>query len=280
MTLAPERAGAIEFIRRATVGRSGGRPGTHGRRWRRRFEPRSRPAQAEHASGQRHRLAASPASEPDLAAGGRRRADRPPLSPTAITSTWRRCAFWRRQKGRRGRSWSATPARWPGCRRALTATGPSIPRARSSWPVRPIWRARTRGSRSACATCSAATGWTLEQAIATVTTNPARLLGDPCLASRQANRPTWSSSGAQEPAAFCSAPRLCTTARGSTADARSVRRNQSTREAKKQKGRAARVRPSLVESFLSSRRSARSRRRSRILAVDPVAFELLVARAA
>ena len=43
MTLAPERAGAIEFIRRATAAGSGDRPGTHGRRWRRRSQPPPQP---------------------------------------------------------------------------------------------------------------------------------------------------------------------------------------------------------------------------------------------
>ncbi len=58
-----------------------------------------------------------------------------------------------RAKGRRGRSWSATPVRSPACHPAIMASGPSIHRARSWWPERPIWPARTKGWKSVCATC-------------------------------------------------------------------------------------------------------------------------------
>ncbi len=118
-------------------------------------------ARLEHAPGQRHRLDASPASEPDLGAGGTRRTvgvvhrRRPSPRPRHAARPGAG------ERARRGRSWSATPARWPGCHRAVTATGPSIRRARSWWRERPTWPARTRGSKSACDNLLEATGWTL-----------------------------------------------------------------------------------------------------------------------
>ena len=101
MTLAPERAGAIEFIRRATAAGVVDRTGAHGRRWRDDSGRDRGRRQAEHAPGQRHRVASFPGIP---TRSGSRPASTtlwPRSSPTAITSTWRRCACWRGPRGRR-----------------------------------------------------------------------------------------------------------------------------------------------------------------------------------
>ena len=180
MTLAPERPGAIEFIRRATAAGVvvGARP--HRRRSARRFASRGRGRRpAEHAPGQRHRLAAAAAPEPDLGAGGDRRRCRPRSSPTAITSTWRRCACWRGPKGPAQTILVSDASPLAGLPPGVYGEWAVDPRARSSWRARPTWPARIRGSKSGVRNLLAATGWTLEQALAAVTTNPARLLGRP-----------------------------------------------------------------------------------------------------
>ena len=149
MTLAPERPGAIDFIRR---------------RW-----PRAWSIALGHTAADGATLRAAVAAGARLSTHlGNGIAATLPRHPNPI---WDQAALdylsasfiadghhldrvdAPRPGPRQGRpsasSWSATPARSPACRRAVTATGPSIPRARSSWPAPPTSPARTRGSRSA-----------------------------------------------------------------------------------------------------------------------------------
>ena len=152
VTLAPERDGAIDFIRQATsagvviaLGHTAG------------SESVIRDAAAAGARLSTHLgngIAAPPARHPNPIW---EQAALEALSASFIAdghhldlATLRVLAL---AKGPGVRSWSATPARLPVCRPGATGNGQSSRRARSSSRAHRTWRARTRVSRSGSITC-------------------------------------------------------------------------------------------------------------------------------
>ena len=152
-TLAPERSGAIEFIRRATAA---GVVIALGHTAARGCDSRGRSGRCppEHSPGQRHRADAAAPPQSDLGSGGagialgivhRRRA-----SPRPVRASGARTC----QGARAHRSWSAMPALSRVCRPAVTANGKSNQLDGSSSPARPTWPARITVSKPGSTTCS------------------------------------------------------------------------------------------------------------------------------
>ena len=179
MTLAPERPGAIEFIRKAVASRRGDRAGPHRRR---RPDPprrRRRRRDAEHAPGQRDRLAPAPPPEPDLGTGRARRPRAPRSSPTATTSTRRRSRSSSAPRRPRGRSSSATPARSPASRPGRTGRWAVHPSGKIVVAGTPYLAGSNQGLEVGLNTPDRRHRPRPRRALATVTAHPARLLGPP-----------------------------------------------------------------------------------------------------
>ena len=119
----------------------------------------------------------------------------------------------------------------------------------------------------------AASGWTLEQAIGTVTANPARLLGKPVPRLAPGEPADLVIFRCPRPDSLRSRARLCERAVGNSADgAVFCDRSANAKGAGRRRGRPTplRVRMRFRTNDIHSSRCGR------ILAVDPVAFELLV----
>ncbi len=88
-------------------------------------------------------------------------------------------ACWRWRKGRRIPFWSATPARSPACHRAIYGEWAVDPAGKIVVAGTPYLAGSNQGLEVGLRNLLLTTDWTCEQVIATVTANPARLLGRP-----------------------------------------------------------------------------------------------------
>ena len=149
MTLAPERPGAIDSFDRATAAGvviALGHTAADGATIQAAVEPA--PRLSTHLG---NGIASSCPGIPTRS-GSRppRLSSWPRSSPTATTSTWRRLRVLARAKGPSRLILVSDASPLAGLPPGIYGEWAVDPRARSSWPARLIWPARTRGSKSVC----------------------------------------------------------------------------------------------------------------------------------